>query len=437
MTLGDRFIFYNIFANKLLSNCKKNTRKNITILNNNWKSKIAPIISAPIALFSNLLPHFYPFFICFSTIKKTINAQRDISRSHKDLIAIADLLKSINKLNNTDNTDNILVIKNISNSLNEIAKTKDGKKLFDLLYSPTFNINNEQSLFYSRGTVLATEFLLKKVYKNLQPLLKNIACLGGYRAIAVMIKENQNSGIKYCFVEKIDNPTPVIDLKNAWFPLLDTKKAVPNNINLGNKSPCKAIITGPNSGEKTNFMKTIGFNVLLSKLGIAAAENARITDFSKIVTALTPQEEMDLSYFQAESKRIECVKNEVKKYHSTKKKILAIIDEPYKGTTGPTGERLVCELGIEIANNYDNCAMIMATHMEKPPTSLPKDTHHKFKNYQIDYLELDDGTFKKTYKIKDGLAEWWFKDEEKSYKFIKSLMTFQASSKKIRKSLFQ
>ena len=65
------------------------------------------------------------------------------------------------------------------------------------------------------------------------------------------------------------------------------------------------VITGPNAGGKSTFIKSITINVLLSQtLGISAASNFKITPFSLINTYLNiPDVKGKESLFEAEMHR--------------------------------------------------------------------------------------------------------------------------------------
>ena len=78
-------------------------------------------------------------------------------------------------------------------------------------------------------------------------------------------------------VEPIINTKKVINLTNAWHPLIDKSKAVKNNISIG-EDYTTLVITGPNTGGKTVTLKTVGLLVLMAISGmhITAGNNSSI-----------------------------------------------------------------------------------------------------------------------------------------------------------------
>lgn len=75
-----------------------------------------------------------------------------------------------------------------------------------------------------------------------------------------------------------------IFLKNARHPLLDPKKAVANDLSLGDTFDT-LVITGPNTGGKTVTLKTFGLLVLMAQCGlhIPVSDDSHITVFSRVL----------------------------------------------------------------------------------------------------------------------------------------------------------
>jgi Mismatch repair ATPase (MutS family) len=64
--------------------------------------------------------------------------------------------------------------------------------------------------------------------------------------------------------EPVLNQDHVIKLRKARHPLIDPKKVVPNNIELGTSFDTM-LITGPNTGGKTITLKTLGLLQLMAQ----------------------------------------------------------------------------------------------------------------------------------------------------------------------------
>jgi len=334
-----------------------------------------------------------------------------------NMVKVTRMLKALDRLKDLDSLSDTSVLKIIQKYFKKESVSQEFIRLLDLLESSTFK--SEASFWFLRGRVLNAHRLLTEIKDELDPLLQSIALLGGYRAIVQMVREHQNSGIGYCFVKLVESDKPFVKMKNAWVPLVKEDNIVTNDVKLGvNGSGPNAIITGPNGGGKSTFMITVAFNVLLSRLGIAAADQASMSDFTRIRTSLRPQQNIKsaLSTFMAEHKRAKAVKETINTCNGN---ILILLDEPYKGTVESEAASRVYTFGKEIAEN-DNCMLLMATHLRKP-IELGRDVPGLFANYQMGYLETKSGPrskFKRTFKILDGSATWWFDDAKKRAKFI-------------------
>jgi DNA mismatch repair ATPase MutS len=259
---------------------------------------------------------------------------------------------------------------------------------------------------------------ITKKKKILLPLLQSVAFLDAYCSIAQLYKKSQKEDVVFSFPEFIESETPFINYEKAWLPLLEPAQAVSNNIIFGKTKPAKIIITGPNGGGKSTFLKSLGIGVILAQSwGIVPAKQAQQSLFSVIRTGLAPREDLaqGLSTFMAEKKTMAELLEDIHRSNN-EQKTLILVDEPYKGTVDAESAKRIYDFGKDIIQ-YPQALVIIATHVKKPIT-LAKDTAGIFGNYQVKIRETSLGVFERLFKLEEGPADWWFEDAEKRSRFV-------------------
>lgn len=326
----------------------------------------------------------------------------DVAHCVEAIIALRKLIvRNESGLNTYFNTDNY------DDNLRDVAQR---------LLSPRFL--QKTDYFYSRGHVLTMHLEIKRARKSLIPLLHSVALLDAYCSIAQLYNENKESG-RFSFVEFVDSDEPFVWYQDAWLPLLSLNEAVVNNLMLGGNNPGKIIITGPNGGGKSTILKTYGIAAVLAQSWcIVPARMAKQSLFMSIKTGLSPQENLleGLSTFMAEKKTMADIFDDMKRSKLSHQYMLALIDEPYKGTVDAESAKRIYQFGSDIAG-FSSVLVALATHVKKP-ISLEADTAGIFGNYQVKIEETSPGIFKRLFKLEKGPALWWFEDEDKRSRFV-------------------
>ena len=201
----------------------------------------------------------------------------------------------------------------------------------------------------------------------------------------------------WCFPK----PSPqkfILNAKNAGHPLIPDEKCVRNDIKF---SDCNylIILTGANMAGKSTYLRTIGTNLILSRIGaVVCAESFEFSPVEIFTSIRTNDSVQDSqSYFFAELKRLQRIIEKLENGGT----LFIIVDEMLRGTNSKDkhdgSEKFVRKL-----LNYD-CYGIFATH-DIDIGNIKKDfpQHIDTKCFEIsfnnDALIFD-------YKLKDGISQ--------------------------------
>jgi DNA mismatch repair protein MutS len=320
------------------------------------------------------------------------------------VIYVQNLMNSIQVAKDNNTTINILHKK--INDTNKLVKivcelkelTKDLHKFEEIKHCFP-NIDNQlfetdPCIFSNKGKILTCYNTIQKKEKY-SDLLNEIAVIDYYNSIATLIKEHEN----ICFPSYLENENPIINCKQLWHPYLSSP--ICNDILIGKKNPKNMLITGPNAGGKSTFIKSIAISVIFSQtVGIAFCESFEITPFSLINTYLNiPDCKGKESLFEAEMHR---ARDHIRKLEDTKKDELSFIvmDEIFNSTNpeeGISGAYAIAEK----LSSYKNSVSIITTHF----SYLTKlEEQELFKNYKIPITRDQDENIVYPYKIKPGVS---------------------------------
>jgi DNA mismatch repair protein MutS len=436
--------FFNL--NEVLNNNEK-----ALLITNIYKIIVAPLLTVLTPLISLLLPLIFLFFvqrkaqvpIPFTTIMtqyfKTLfgsDSMKMIFKNPSKAILASLVTKgiyvfmyaqniyySIQSSSNTNKIINIIhdklnklseytIITNnikeicynagIDNITSYINYTKIQEDLFG--YSNYFNFpvfKTKPSLFSNKGKILYTYKKFKMNKDNMTNIFHYTGTIDAILSIENILA-NSNDNNPFCVTKYLNSKKPKINVKNIWHPYLDENtciNTVKNNIDMTNN----ILITGPNAGGKSTFIKSVIINIILSQtIGISSSKSFEITPFNMIETYLhIPDSKGCSSLFEAEMFRskeyIEKIKNLDKDKFS-----FIVLDEIFSSTNFVEGFSGAYSI-LKKISSFSNTLSITTTHYTDLEI-LEKDTKGKIINYkfEVDHNENNEIIF--NYKLNKGTS---------------------------------
>ena len=227
----------------------------------------------------------------------------------------------------------------------------------------------------------------EKLKTQLSDLLKTIYGIDVLYSINNLLLSNDWS------VPEYKNDTTLWAAKN---PILNNEQ-ISNPINL-DKS---IIVTGPNAGGKTTYVKTILSNVILSQtFGITYSLKSNMIIYDTINSFMRVSDELgNKSYFEAEAEYCLNMINKAKLLNENGEKGLFLMDEPMHSTP-PTEGMATAYAVIEYLSKISGISLIITTHFHKL-VELEKIYPNKFINLSVDAIPEDDRYYF-PYKIRNG-----------------------------------
>lgn len=183
------------------------------------------------------------------------------------------------------------------------------------------------------------EELSAKVYENIGTIVQDFKVLAELDFIFAKGKLAQSENA----MEPLLNTDGRIDLKKARHPLLDPKKVVPIDVNLG-KDVDLLVVTGPNTGGKTVSLKTVGLLTLMACAGlyIPAADRSEVAVFNDVYADIGDEQsiEQSLSTFSSHMTNIVKILRQVHLPQKAERTALVLFDELCAGTDPSEGAAL-------------------------------------------------------------------------------------------------
>jgi DNA mismatch repair protein MutS len=427
------------FTNKYLS--MLNTNEDIMSIYSMFTIFFAPVygVISPIVFF--ILPYLYLYF--FAGVKFSFKTYFDIFK--------VSILGGFNIFSGSKNNITkyfsvmLSIIIYFQNFMNTIKAAKSNHKIINVLHTKLYKLNTfmtesqelfklvkdifkhddveffdkciNNSLFRGEPSMLSNKGKVLVSYKQIQETsnlvekyktyFNMIGEIDAYLSIVTLVRDFNDKNYNICYTRYESSVKPHIKLSGLWHPYLAKNKSkddvVCNNVELGGAlSPNNIVLTGPNAGGKSTFIKAVSLSLLFSQtLGISFSKEAYITPMTVINTYLNiPDCKNKESLFEAEMHRSRNHLNKLKDLGEQEFSFI-VMDEIFSSTNpeeGISGAFAICNKLAE----YNNSIAIITTHFNYL-TNLEKGG--KYKNYKIPITRNTENEIVYPYQLECGASD--------------------------------
>ena len=209
-----------------------------------------------------------------------------------------------------------------------------------------------QKLEYVLFTQVRNE--IKKEVHLIQDVSKIIARVDVYQSLAMLASEKS-------YVRPVFNDQKIMDIKEGRHGVIEKVmghgKYVPNDVSIDENSPV-VLITGPNMGGKSTYMRQVALIVIMAQIGsFVPAKYANLTIFDQIFTRIGASDDLISGQSTFMVEMLEA--NNALRFASEKSLIL--FDEIGRGTATFDG-MAIAQAMIEYIASEIHCMTLFSTH---------------------------------------------------------------------------
>lgn len=350
---------------------------------------LLPMINASAVMQKDVEKQIVEFFNLnnYDHSEKIIQRQRHISAVQDEL---SDELLNIRKLlhrphmDYKDKVDYLIEIRNTQVKGLPLDWVKvNNTKMVSRFHTPT-TMRLIEKLQYHKDLLLheANEefnffsIRIKKEYSSLRDYIKNI---GIYDAILALAATSCNQNyVRPRFTDK----KQFIKATNARNPVIESLDIsyVPNDISMSEEDGKVLILTGPNMGGKSSYVRQVALLVILAQIGsFVPADFFELSIFDSIFTRIGAYDNIlqGESTFKVEMTDIMQI---IEGYTSGS---LLLLDEVGRGTSTEDGKAIAYSL-VKYFLDLPDCPLILFTTHYPTLASISND---QLRNYYMDYIE--------------------------------------------------
>jgi hypothetical protein len=272
------------------------------------------------------------------------------------------------------------------------------------LYSFTDNIRSLKSILQRNSVSFKIDNLLESFCdssdyrKNFSTILDNPSYLFlvSYRLSNFELLFTISNNQRFNKVNLYDSTTPYLNIKECADINLDENSCVGSDFKIDDSST-HFLMSGPNGGGKSSFLRAILQTVLFSQsFGYAIGESIDISIFDYIFSGLHIQDiPGEKSLFEKEV----CFARDVLDFNNPKFKALVLFDEIFHSTNPPDGIKTANKF-LEKLYSYKHISSIISTHVFEIIENAPDFVKRICVNAKI----VDDNLFY-DYKLSNGICK--------------------------------
>ncbi|MBE8232113.1 MAG: hypothetical protein HAW67_00145 [Endozoicomonadaceae bacterium] len=203
-----------------------------------------------------------------------------------------------------------------------------------------------------------------------------------------------------------DDLSQEIKFEALAHPLLSYEQRITNNLDWSNNKPM-LLISGSNMAGKSTFMKAIGLNIMLSRLGAPVCANAALFPMINIKSVINVKDSLadGDSYFMVELKRLVLITESNVSYNEQGQAIfsLCLFDEIMSGTN--SHDRTEIFKAIVAVLKKKNTFAVFSTHDMKLTNYAKDDPQFSLYEFSEQYNQVDNEfSMHFDYKLKKGVC---------------------------------